>query len=546
MILMSTLVLSLFCTIILVPIFIGIAGRYRLVDRPGGRKIHNFPIPKTGGISAIIGALIPIMLWIPFNNLSRAIFLGAGIIILFGLLDDFFNLHFSIKFAGQLAAAMIVVYYGDLRTRSLGNIVFWGSENLPEYVSIPLTIIVIVGITNAINLSDGLDGLAGGISLLSLSCIGLLAYISNLYGVAVMAIAMVGALLGFLRFNTFPASVFMGDSGSQLLGFLTITLSLLLTQGVSDLSPTLVFLLIGFPVLDTVLVIIQRISDGQSPFKADNRHFHHRLLKLKLYHTESVLSIYAFHSIYLIGALLLRNSSDWIIISFFFGYSLFIFFVIATLEWKGWQRGTYSFFKKKIKRDLRLFGEKKVLIKIGFKTLQIAAPLLFLLFAFSPSTIPFSLSIMSFVMLVILLSIIIFKKEWLAIVLKLNIYFLIPFVVYTIETEPLNWSKFNLIQLNNILFGIIAIAVIITLKMTSRKNGFKSTPMDFLILFIVLIVPNLLNLKMVHQNLGTIAAKIIVFYFAYEVLIGELRGKLHIICGFTLFTLSMICFRAVI
>ena len=281
----------MFITIALVPFFRGLAVKINALDVPNERKVHKYPMPKSGGIAMALGAFIPILLWFPSGNFTRATIIGAGIVVLFGLLDDMKDLGFKTKFAGQFAAALIVIIYGGVKIKSLGMLLPDGVL-LPDWLAMPLTFIVIVGITNAINLSDGLDGLAGGISLLSFLCIGYLAYSAGNFSIALLSAATVGAIFGFLRFNTYPATVFMGDAGSQLLGFMAITFSLKLTQGNAPLSPILPLLLLGFPVLDTITVMFERVTNGKSPFVADKNHLHHKLMRLDLFHTEAVLSIY--------------------------------------------------------------------------------------------------------------------------------------------------------------------------------------------------------------------------------------------------------------
>lgn len=208
---------------------------------------------------------------------------------------------------------------------------------LPDWFAIPFTLIAIVGVTNAINLSDGLDGLAGGISLLSFICIGCLAYCSANIVIALLSIAVVGAILGFLRFNTYPAVMFMGDAGSQLLGFLAVTLSLALTQGNTSFTPLLPLILLGFPVLDTLTVMFERVAGGKSPFVADKNHFHHKLIRLGLYHTEAVLVIYIFQAFLVTSAFVFRFYPEWFLLIFYIIFSTGIlsgFFVAKKRGWK--------------------------------------------------------------------------------------------------------------------------------------------------------------------------------------------------------------------
>jgi UDP-GlcNAc:undecaprenyl-phosphate GlcNAc-1-phosphate transferase len=194
-------------------------------------------MPKTGGIAMALGALIPILFWAPSGRFITAALISAGIVVLIGIIDDIWILGYKAKFAGQLTAALIFILYGGIKIKSLGMLLP-ATVVLPDWLSIPITLVFLVAVTNSINLSDGLDGLAGGISLLIFACIGYLAFQGGNILIAMFSAAMAGAIIGFLRFNTYPAVLFMGDTGSQLLGFMAGTLSISLTQGNTLLNPS--------------------------------------------------------------------------------------------------------------------------------------------------------------------------------------------------------------------------------------------------------------------------------------------------------------------
>ncbi|MGD0234637.1 MAG: MraY family glycosyltransferase [Syntrophorhabdales bacterium] len=258
MILLSTLLLSIFVTMALIPVFNRLAARLHALDVPDWRKVHSQPIPRTGGLAMAIGTLASAFLWMRPDSFTHAYLIGAGIIVTLGILDDTRGVDYWVKFAGQLAAALVMLFLGGIKIKALGTLLP-EAVMLPDWLAIPLTLLIIVGVTNAINLADGLDGLAGGICLLSLSCIGYLAYLEGNTLVLLLALSLSGAIFGFLRFNTYPATVFMGDTGSQLIGFSLIALALNFTQGRTPLSPLLPLLIIGFPLLDTATVIARRV-----------------------------------------------------------------------------------------------------------------------------------------------------------------------------------------------------------------------------------------------------------------------------------------------
>jgi UDP-GlcNAc:undecaprenyl-phosphate GlcNAc-1-phosphate transferase len=207
----------------------------------------------------------------------------------FGVWDDRADLSYRMKLLGQTLAAFIVVLLGEVR---FDTVPFLVDVQLPLWVSVVVTIVFLVGVSNAVNLTDGLDGLAGGLSFLTLSGIAYLAYLSNDLMVLSLTVPFLGALLGFLRYNTYPARIFMGDAGSQLLGFIMGVLAILLTNSSrGPFSVSLTLFLLGLPFLDTLGVTGQRVAEGRSPFIGDRAHIHHKLLRVGLTHYEAVTAI---------------------------------------------------------------------------------------------------------------------------------------------------------------------------------------------------------------------------------------------------------------
>ncbi|MDL2121706.1 MAG: undecaprenyl/decaprenyl-phosphate alpha-N-acetylglucosaminyl 1-phosphate transferase [Deltaproteobacteria bacterium] len=535
----------MFITIVLIPIFKGLAVRVNVMDVPNKRKVHSCPMPKSGGIAMALGALVPIFFWVPATEFVRAVLIGAGIVVLFGLIDDVRNLRWKTKLAGQCAAALVVILYGGVKIKSLGILLPY-DVLMPDWFAIPFTLIAIVGVTNAINLSDGLDGLAGGISLLIFICIGCLAYCGDNIVIALLSVAIVGAILGFLRFNTYPAVLFMGDAGSQLLGFLSVTFSLALTQGNTSFTPLLPLILLGFPVLDTLTVMYERLAGGRSLFVADKNHFHHKLIRLGLYHTEAVLVIYIFQAFLVTFAFVFRFYSEWFFLIFYMIFSACILSGFFVAKKSGWKFKRYDFVDKIIKGRLRILKEKNILIKVSSRLVEVGVPSLLLFTCFLPASMPIYFSFFSMALLVLLLVTLCIKKEWMGTVLRLILYPLIPIVIYWGETDMVAWMNDKLVVPYNLFFGFLFLFVILTLKFTRRRNGFKSTPMDFLILFIALAVPNFPDEQIQSYHMGLMAAKIIVFFFSYEVLIGELRVKLNRLVLTTILALMIISVKAML
>ena len=545
MIYFSTFLISVFITIVLIPVFRRLAIRVHAMDNPNERNVHLMPMPKSGGIAMAFGMLVPILMWAPANHEVRAILIGGGIVVLFGLVDDFKNLGYKAKFTGQATAALIVILYGRIKIKSFGMLLP-NDVLLPDWFAIPLTLIVIVGVTNAINLSDGLDGLAGGICFLSFCCIGYLAYQGENIAIALLSVSVVGAIFSFLRFNTYPATLFMGDAGSQLLGFLAITFLLGLTQGNTPLSPLLPLILLGFPVLDTLTVMYERTTEGRSPFVADKKHFHHKLIRLGFYHTEAVFVIYILQAFLVTSAFLFRFYSEWFLLTGYLIFNSIILFGFSIAGKSGWKLKRYGLFDKVIKGGLKKLKEKNIHIKISFKIVYMGFPALLLFSCFLIESTPKYFSFFAIALVSMILVTCLAKKEWIASALRLTIYLFVPFVIYLSEANMTPWMNGQLCQFYNLSFGVLVVFAILTAKFSRRIMGFKATPMDFLILFIALVVPNLPDEQIQTYHMGLVAAKIITLFFSCEVLIPELRGDLNKIGIGTIAALGVIGVRGLV
>jgi UDP-GlcNAc:undecaprenyl-phosphate GlcNAc-1-phosphate transferase len=457
MIYIASLLISMFSTIVLIPIFTTIAVKVKAMDIPNERKVHKIPIPKAGGISMALGLMFPIFIWCPMQTMVQAILIGAWVVIVFGLIDDFMDLDYKIKFLGQLVAALIVVLYGGIKISNLGTLL--PSEyTLHDVFAIPLSLFVIIGVTNAINLADGLDGLAGGICLLSFLCLGFLGFQNEYFAVTLFCVTIMGAIAGFLRFNTYPAKVFMGDAGSQLLGFFIVTLALVLTQKSSSLSPVLPMILIGLPIIDTLGVMAERISKGGSPFDPDRRHLHHKLMELGLFHNESVVVIYALQAFLVTSAYFFRSQSEWYLILYYIGFSLFILALLAIAKKTQWKRQKYYFLDKIVKERLRVLKEKSIFIKITFKTILVGVPALYIITCLLlPGDLPGYFILLSLGLLVAVVFMKLTNNARTFNSVRIATFLSIPFLVYYSEISRVAWINETLFKFYNYAFLIVAL-----------------------------------------------------------------------------------------
>ena len=542
MIFLSTLLFSVIITIVLIPALAGAATRLQFVDVPDERKLHGRPVPVVGGIAMAIGAIVPVAYWQSGDDFVRAWIIGSVVLVAFGMIDDFRGMSPGMKFAGQIAAALVVILYGGIKIRSFGMLLPDGLQ-APDWLAISLTLIAVVGVTNAINLADGLDGLAGGISMLIFCAIGYLAYLEGDTSIGFIALALGGAIFGFLKFNTFPATVFMGDTGSQFLGFSAISLSLNLTQGNTALSPLMPLLMLGLPVMDTLFVFASRMANGKSPFAADRNHLHHRLMRMGLHHAESVVVIYVLQAALVVAAYVFRFYSDIVILAGYLAFSTVMLYALTHSGRIGWHMNRYGWFDNVFKRTLRRWRDDGTIIRHTFRLFEIGMPALLLLTCFIPESVPHYVMWLSPAFAAAIILAWRLKKTLLGTVIRLALYMTIPFVVYLSETAPAAWMSGMPARLNNIIIAVLTLLIIVISKFSRRQRGFKSTPMDFLILFLAVACPYLPIQNMGDYRIGLIAAKIIVFFFCYEVMLAELRGKYNRVAPALILSLAVLAVK---
>ena len=518
-----------------------------MVDEPGGRKVHSLPIPRVGGIAMAVGIFVPVVLWNYVDRFVWAYLSGAAIIVAFGITDDRRGLRPEWKFVGQLAAALLVVYFGGVRIHTLGTLLPDGFR-IPGGFAVPLTVLAIVGVTNAINLSDGLDGLAGGICLLTFCCIGYLAYLEEDFVLGLIALATAGAIFGFLRFNTYPATVFMGDTGSQLLGFTAITLSLALTQGNTPLSPVLPLILLGFPILDTLSVMAVRIAAGRSPFRADRNHFHHNLLALGFQQTESVVVIYACQSLLVLSAFLFRFHSDGLLLGGYLAFSALVIALFTVAARKGWRlreptTELRDFFGSSYLRRMKVEGRA---IRFLFRSLEFGLPVLLVITCLLTADLPAYVTPGAALFLALILVVWRFRKDRLGDAIRVTLFLMIPFVVYASTNARVAWVGGAALVVYRTAFGLLALVDIAVSKLSKRREGFKSTPLDFLVVFLAVVVPNLPEQNLRAYSMGLVAAMTIVFYFSLEVLMAEQRGRHESLAAGTVGALGILLVKGLI
>ena len=539
MLFLFAFIVSLVITMVLIPPLIKYAALIGAMDLPDERKVHQIAIARVGGIAMVIGSILSIIFWLEFDAQIIGLLAGFLILLFFGVWDDRSDLNYRIKFLGQLLAVFVVVIYGDVVVR----VVPFFDESLPEYIAIPFTIFALVGITNAINLADGLDGLAGGTTLLSLCVIALMAYQADGVNVVLIAMAVCGSIFGFLRHNTFPARLFMGDTGSQFLGFSAGVLAIILTQETNTaVSPVLPLIILGLPILDTMAVMFQRIFEGRSPFSPDKNHIHHKLLAIGFDHYEAVLMIYVVQSILVVSAYLLRYESDLLLL---FSYLLFSFIVLSVFHIS--KKSNWKFHNTEVEKESLIGNRVKWMIDSGILTtgphliLKLGVPLVFIVSVLvSDAELNKNIAILSFGLLVLFVLSLTIAQGRVTIFEKAVSYVVCVLSIYLLQNSELIKKEYY--EIVNYCFILLALAFAFKVRF-AKDRSFQVTPLDFLVVFLVIVVSNIPDLNFDESHLGEMAIKMIVMFYAVEAVLNAISGKLALIRVGILSTLAIVLIR---
>lgn len=298
---------SLIITYLAIPKVIIFADRYRLSDVPGKRSSHKKSVPVFGGLAIFSGVIFSMFIW---GKLANVQFIVLSFIIVFfvGVIDDLLSLTPFKKLFGQIIAILIVVYLAELKIDSMHGVL--GIYDLPNIIATVFTIFVVVVITNAFNLIDGVDGLASGIGLISAFCFGFIAVLMSQLEMAIIAFSLMGALFGFMKYNFNPARIFMGDSGSLLVGMILSVLAINTIRyglvfgnfGLPNKGPFMAIVFLAIPLFDAFRVFIVRIIKGKHPLYPGREHIHHVLLDLGFGHKGTAISLFSISLLLVLGS----------------------------------------------------------------------------------------------------------------------------------------------------------------------------------------------------------------------------------------------------
>ena len=307
------LLVAMVVSFLMTPVVRSFAYKVGAIDVPrDARRMHKVPIPRLGGLAIFSGFMISTLLFVAMTPEMKSVLLGAVVIVVLGVIDDSMSLPAALKFVVQIGAALIPALHGvTIRVFSNPNVfsddLYWNLGQL----SVPLTVLWIVAVTNSVNLIDGLDGLANGVSTISATTMLVIALLLGETDVSLVLAALVGACVGFMPYNLNPAKMFMGDTGATFLGYILATMSI---QGLfkyyAVISFVVPFLILGLPIFDTTFAFFRRLAHGQSPMQADRGHIHHRLIDMGLNQKQAVATLYVISAILGLSAVVLTTGGE--------------------------------------------------------------------------------------------------------------------------------------------------------------------------------------------------------------------------------------------
>ncbi|RKZ48761.1 MAG: undecaprenyl/decaprenyl-phosphate alpha-N-acetylglucosaminyl 1-phosphate transferase [Gammaproteobacteria bacterium] len=327
---------ALVLTLLLTPLSMKLALTVGAIDVPDERKLHDANIPCLGGLAFAISFGVSCLIFLPLDSILSGLLIGLVIITITGLADDIWHIRPALKFAGEIIASLVFIFYGGTELTSFGDLIGIGPIETGIF-AVPITVFCMIGVMNAINLVDGLDGLAGGLSAIACLFLGYFSLQSGQWLNLALSVALLGCLLGFLYFNTYPAKVFMGDTGSLVLGYILSSICVLSQKLDADIpiAPISMALILALPIADTLWVMTNRVCRGKSPFTPDNTHLHHDLLTLDLPHSAIVYVLYGCMFICGFLAVLMQSMDEWLQFAIGTGFIISVYVIVAVFQRRG-------------------------------------------------------------------------------------------------------------------------------------------------------------------------------------------------------------------
>ncbi len=517
-----TFVLGLFTSLVQIPAISRLAVSIGILDEVDERKVHTGSIPRLGGFAIFFSVLLATILFGDIQRELRAYLAGGIIIFLTGLSDDLQALSPRQKFMGEFFASSVAIVLGGQSLTSLGNLFGYGEVSLGLFF-LPFTIIALVGVINAVNLIDGLDGLAGGITAIASLGFLILAGLYENKDLMFITAALFGATIGFLKFNTHPAKIFMGDSGSLFLGYtLGFCAINLAVEGNGNLSPVLPLIVLALPIVDTIVVMVGRGRRGERFFAPDTSHLHHRLLALGISHRMVVAALYIASYCFALAAIIFRTAPDYILFYGLLTILAFGYLSLRVLEWQHARRGALKILSIKLPY-LKLYhnpGLQKVYTGLlrGAKFLLVAV---FGLTTFIPPIIKGDIGFVALFLLLFLGVMLCIRDDLHNRLPHFAIYFNGAFVIYLMQnyTADVKLLGTPLLLVSDVIFAVLFLVILVLATIRANPSVVLSTPLEYLIIFLVVSVPLLPESFRQHHDLMMVAGKSVILFVALKLVL---------------------------
>jgi len=514
------LTLAVAVSMLIIPLARRFAPRLGLVDIPDPRKVHTVPIPRVGGWGITLGSLLPLVLVFRLDPLVQSYLIGCLTLFAFGVWDDARTIGHWTKFVGQLAAVGVVVYYGDLWVSRMPFV----DGPIPSAFGKPFTVFALVGVINAINHSDGLDGLAGGESILSLIALAILGYISGSALVLGISLATMGGIFGFLRYNSYPAYVFMGDCGSQVLGFTLGFLVVYLTQSANTaVSAALPLLILGVPVADILLVLYQRIRRGMNWFKATRNHVHHRLMQVGFDHYETVVIIYLIQAALVVSAVLARYESDTTVTLLYFAVIATLFISLTVAERRGWRVPRARNADSGLSRAIAALKASEATLKGSLLVIATITSVAMVLSALCVARISSDLAAAAAVLALVPAVRLLWPRAVRPALLRLAIYATAIFPAYLLMSYP-GAIPHSVQSLTIAVIIVLAAAIVLYIRFSAEQR-FGTTPTDYLIVCGVVALMVFGSVDVNSRKISEAVLFATVIMYACEIIVSGAPGS---------------------
>jgi UDP-GlcNAc:undecaprenyl-phosphate/decaprenyl-phosphate GlcNAc-1-phosphate transferase len=538
---------ALFISLVMIPPLSNLAIRFGGIDIPDVRKVHTSEIPRLGGIAIFCAFIFAVIFISNIDNQAKGFLAGSIVIFLTGVADDLTKLSPRDKFIGEFMAVVIGVVMGGIALPSVGDLICCGELRLGVF-AVPFTVFAVVGVINAINLIDGLDGLAGGISAIACIAFGILSYKTGNIHLLSLSIALLGAIVGFLFYNTYPAKIFMGDSGSLFIGYCLGFFSIMLViESKRQISPVTPLVILGVPIIDTLFVMVNRLKRGDKLHYPDKTHIHHRLMGLGIGHKFTVILVYGLTYLLTAFALVGYRLRDFQLAAVLLLVAIIFYSVVHFLT-KMHEKGNIQLVRSnqslRETRTYRKLVELSRYLKILLKYLLIFILILPLFISDIASR---EVVVFSAALLILSLAFFFSIRERVNLFFQVILYLSGAFIIYLLENFGRATTIFGcpLLMISNGLFCTLFLIEGVKIFLRRHSGRMINSPLEYLILLIVISMP-LLPVELTQKHhLMTVAAKSVILFVAYKLILmrqARRNRKIILATSIALMVIIVRCF----